>query len=240
MIGEIFKTNCYGDVEVIDKEGDVLTVQFLNTGYVRKALVHNVRKGKVKDNSVKYTPPTMTVDEHYESNSTGWFTIIQRTGKRCIIQFDVTGYTATVNIDNAKAGKVKDPYFRSVYGVGYLGEFNKKTHPYWKQASQLWRNMLKRCYSKKDSRGYYGKGVSVDERWLCFANFLEDISELDNFDLWLKGHGTPDRYNLDKDLKVAGNKVYSKDLCSFVSEFDNKSAGAKNSIEIHGLIHLRK
>jgi hypothetical protein len=240
MIGEIFKTNCYGDVEVIEKEGYVLTVKFLNTGYVRKALVHNVKNGKVKDPTVEYVQPTHILSERHQSNTTGWFTILQRTGKQCVIQFDETGYTTTVNIDNARAGKVKDPYYKTIYGVGFLGEFDKRDFPYWKQAKQLWRNMMKRCYCEKDNGTYAQRGVTVDTRWHCFANFLEDIAQLENFHMWLKGHTAGTKYNLDKDLKVDGNKVYSKELCMFVTDSDNKSAAAVKSMTKHGPIHLRK
>lgn len=139
------------------------------------------------------------------------------------IQFTETGTTMDVYKDNASKGKVKDPYRKTVYGVGWLGDIDKSI-PYWKQANQLWRNMMKRCYSLKDERGYYGRAF-VDERWKCFSNFLEDLPKLNNFDKWLKG--TP-KYNLDKDLLVEGNKVYSFKTCQFVSEYENKAAGARN------------
>ena len=239
MIGQKFKTNCDGVVEIIKTNGNLVTVKFINTGYERDALLHNVRNGKVRDHTVKRKPAKIKMDERVESNGTGWLTILEKEGKMCTVQFDETGYTTTAYIDNVRQGKIKDPYYPSVYGKGHVGEFDKKSYPYWKQAKQLWSNMMKRCYSSKDPRGYYGKGVEVDVRWLCFATFLDDISELENFDKWLVNHGTGNRYNLDKDLKVEGNKIYSKELCAFVSEHENKSAGALNSLKIHGPIHLR-
>lgn len=161
------------------------------------------------------------------SNSGKSFYILSREGKACVIQFVETGYTRTANIDNVKAGKVRDMYATSVYGVGYYGEFKKV--PYWKQAKQLWQNMLKRCYCEADKRGYYGKGVTVDPRWHCFANFLEDISKLKNFNFWLQGqNGSAEKYNLDKDLLVPGCKVYSKTTCQFITESENKAFGGKN------------
>ena len=160
------------------------------------------------------------------SNSGKEFKILSREGKSCVIQFSETGYVRKANIDNARCGKVRDLYSPSVYGVGYYGEFTKV--PYWKQAKQLWSNVMKRCYNPKDSMGYYGKAF-VDERWLCFANFLEDLPTLENFDKWLAGKDNGNPYNFDKDLKVPGNKVYSKDTCMFVTEYENKSAGAVNA-----------
>lgn len=42
-----------------------------------------------------------------------------------------------------------------------------------------WANMLTRCRNPKAThyRYYGGRGVTVCERWLVFANFLEDMGE---------------------------------------------------------------
>lgn len=144
-----------------------------------------------------------------------------------LIQFINTGYTAEVYKSNAEKGKAKDPYEPSLCGVGYQGEHERPY--YWKQARRLWSNMIKRCYDPNYKSGYYGRGYTVNDRWKCFANFLEDLPELDNFDKWLEGfHEGKPRYNLDKDLIVRGNKVYCKQCCSFVLESINKAEGARN------------
>lgn len=170
------------------------------------------------------------------NNSGDEFTILKEYSKHignrvCVmwlIQFTNTGYTKEVYKNNAKKGKAKDPYEPSIQSKGYEGESNKNL-TYYKTARRLWSNMIKRCYDPNYDSGYYGRGYSVSDRWLCFANFLEDVSELDNFDKWLLGFEDQyPRYNLDKDLKVKGNKVYCKACCSFVLESINKSEGAKN------------
>lgn len=162
--------------------------------------------------------------EVYTSNSGLDFIILSKEGKQCIIQFLETGSTRKANIDNIKVGKVRDLYAVSTYGEGYDGEFKKNS--YWKQAKQLWRNMMKRCYCEKDTRGYYGE-VTVCARWKCFSNFLEDLPKLENFKAWLEGQNTnATKYNLDKDFKVKGCKIYSLDTTMFVEESLNKADGA--------------
>lgn len=172
----------------------------------------------------------------YKNNSGDEFEIIgeyiKKVGKTSytmwLIKFLATGTTMEVYKANASKGKVKDPYKRTVHNIGYIGFFDKSI-PYWKRAKQLWSNMIKRCYDPVHSKGYYGRGYTVCERWLCFSNFLEDLPELKNFDLWLEGfkpHKT--KYNLDKDLVKRGNKVYCLGLCQFITEYENKSAGARN------------
>ena len=69
-----------------------------------------------------------------------------------------------------------------------------------------WANMLRRCYSEKALiRNPTYKGCTVFERWLIFSNFKAWMETQD----W-KGK------QLDKDLLVKGNKVYSPDNCIFV------------------------
>lgn len=161
------------------------------------------------------------------SNSGKEFTVLSQQGKACVIQFTETGYTRSAYIDNARAGKVRDMYALTVYGRGYYGEFVKV--PYWKQAKQLWQNMFKRCYCENDPRGYFGH-VTVDTRWTCFANFLSDLPKLEGFSAWLAGQsGGTLKYNLDKDFRYPDNKVYSREACQFITEYENKAAGARNA-----------
>ena len=165
--------------------------------------------------------------EVYVSNAGHEFKIIHKDADKCLIQFTKTGFVRKALYHNITKGKVRDLYAISVYGVGYYGEFDKNS--YWKQAKQLWQNMLKRCYCESDTRGYFGKGVVVSPEWHCFTTFLKDISQLENFDKWLLGQNTNStKYNLDKDFIVEGCKVYSKETCMFATESENKAAGARN------------
>lgn len=144
-----------------------------------------------------------------------------------LIQFTDTGTTKEVYECNAKKGKARDPYAISLLGIACCGD-HAKPH-YWKQAKRLWTNMLKRCYDKNYAAGYYGRGYTVEKRWLCFENFLDDLPKLPNFDRWLEGFDkSKPQYNLDKDLLVEGNKVYCLKCCAFVPEHENKAAGARN------------
>lgn len=237
MLNEIYESNTSGPFQVIACEGKFATVKFLETGFCRKAYKVNVKAGKVKDPTYKKPVEVVELQDVFVETSTGTLQILQKFGPKCLVQFLETGFTKEVLYQNAKKGKVRDPYHRSVYGRGYLGEFDKKQFPYWKQASQLWRNMLKRCYSEKDPKAY--KGVTVSEDWLCFATFLKDLQTLENFDKWLEGKSGGPKYNLDKDLKIAGNKVYTKLACSFVEESVNKAASWPENFRRHGHIYYR-
>ena len=141
--------------------------------------------------------------------------------------FKDTGYETEVLRENAKVGKVNDPYRKSVYGIGFLGEYVKPA--YIKHAYTLWHNMLKRCYCETDNKGYYGRGIEVSQEWLCFSNFLADIESLANFDKWLFGQYNKEetQYNLDKDFAYYGCTTYSKENCQFIDETLNKGTTSR-------------
>lgn len=73
-------------------------------------------------------------------------------------------------------------------------------------AYKAWKGMITRCYSKKlHSEFPTYTECHVDEEWLLFSNFRE----------WFVSSFV-DGYELDKDLKIKGNKLYSKDRCLFL------------------------
>lgn len=87
----------------------------------------------------------------------------------------------------------------------------------------VWMGMLARCYSKKNlKRRPSYKGCSVCEEWLRFSKFKTWMEQQD----W-QGK------QLDKDLLVRGNKIYSPETCVFVSAevngFIRESFGSRGS-----------
>lgn len=229
-IGDVFKTNSYGEITILEKkEKGYFLVRFNDTGYTVTANRGNIIAGKVRDTTkLHHCTVTEWVDVNLEtvSNSGAPFVILQRMSRKAKIVFTETKHFCVVEYQNALQGKVKDPYAKSVYGVGYLGE--KRNVTYIKQAKQLWNNMMKRCYSTVDERGYSGE-VDVDARWLCFSNFVDDLPKLENFDNWLSSKETGVKFNLDKDLIIPNNKTYSVESCSFVQESLNKGATSRNN-----------
>lgn len=103
-----------------------------------------------------------------------------------------------------------------------------KHNPIYKKFYYLHKSMMNRCYLKSNSSyKYYGaKGVTVDESWHSFDNFISDIEEVDGFNLELILEG---KLQLDKDIKIKGNKVYSKSNCKFVSASDNTGNRPSNT-----------
>jgi hypothetical protein len=108
-------------------------------------------------------------------------------------------------------GRVLNVYDKSIYGVGYIGEGKYKFSENGKQTPQSnsWVNMMIRCYSEKEhERNPKYKDCTVAEEWHCFQNFAKWYDE--NF-YQVEG----ERMQLDKDILVKGNKIYSPDTCIF-------------------------
>lgn len=103
-----------------------------------------------------------------------------------------------------------------LYGVGindddrYCVDENGNYYP----AYSAWVHMLKRCYDDKyQSTHQTYIGCYVDERWHSYKAFR----------LWFEDEdrGYKDGYELEKDIKVHGNKVYSPETCLIVPRFIN-------------------
>ena len=139
---------------------------------------------------------------------------------------DEHGVEVHTTWQNCVKQNVKNPYDKTIYGVGCIGEigdFKTNVNGIPTREYDLWRQMINRCYSGNFPT--YAN-VTVCERWLCFANFLEDLPFIENYEYWLENPNQ--RIAMDKDLKQIGveNKVYSLETVMFVS-------ASENSKEVH-------
>ena len=146
-----------------------------------------------------------------------------------IVEFqDEHKYRTHTSYQTFKKGKCKNPYFASVLGHGYLGidkESNVPKMSEFKDGKKIntweynkWQNMLQRCFDNKLKEKYPTyKDVTCCDRWLCFANFLEDFEILKNEYNWSKD----EKLNLDKDILHKNNKIYSLENCVLVPDWVN-------------------
>lgn len=121
------------------------------------------------------------------------------------------GHTKSATVRNIVNKEVKNEYHPSICGVGYIGVGKFSAYIKGHVASQeylIWHGMMRRCYDDeflKNNLTYLG--CSVCESWHNFQNFSE----------WYVGQkGYSDGWQLDKDLTVLGNKVYSPETCSLI------------------------
>lgn len=127
-------------------------------------------------------------------------------------------YRTITTTQNIKKGQIKNPYKKTVYDIGYygVGKYtarinNKKTLHYIK-----WFSMFNRCYNPKyhEKQPKY-KDCSVAEEFHCFQDFAKWMDEnWYEYDKMLE---------LDKDLLVEGNKIYSPKTCCFIPKEINNA-----------------
>ncbi len=146
-----------------------------------------------------------------KSLNSGDFKIVKYNGATDVeIQFLKTGYETTVHLGSIRNGYVKDLYLPSVCGIGILGtKYPPRVDGVLAKEYEIWHNMLKRCYSdtyRKKHPTY--EGCEVSDNFKSYEYFYEWCNKQIGFD--------NEGWQLDKDLLVKSNKVYSENTCVFL------------------------
>ena len=118
---------------------------------------------------------------------------------------------------NKKTRKVKN---HILYGVG-INDYDGfiSINGIVLKSYSTWREMIRRCYEKYDesNHNFVYNDCSVCDEWLHFSNFKKWFDKY-----YIEG------YQLDKDILVKGNKVYSPETCCFVPQEINKLLTLRN------------
>lgn len=120
---------------------------------------------------------------------------------------------------NFKRSQVRNPYDKTVYDVGYLGEGKYKVYidqDHLEPVYNVWRTLLGRCCTERHREQFPAYAdCTVCEEWLCYQNFAE----------WWNNnmyHVGTERMHLDKDIKFKDNKIYSPETCIIVPQSINE------------------
>ncbi len=148
----------------------------------------------------------------------GYEVIIIGRSKRGKGYYWVKFNTDTGNVKEARSnhifdGAVSNPMRKSVKGRGYIGEGSYKVHKNGNttRISIVWRGIISRGYDDKFKKTHPSYiGCSVASEWHNFQNFAKWYDEN-----YIEG------YELDKDILIKGNKLYSPDTCVFVPPYIN-------------------
>ena len=150
-------------------------------------------------------------EENYNTHGTLMKIVEYNNANNIIVEFqDEYRYRKRCVFKEFKKGKVKNPYDKTVCGIGFLGKDDKCNEVF----HNIWRHMIQRCYDpyeiNKDKNLTY-KDCFVCKEWHCFYNFekwcYEKYYSIKN-----------EKICLDKDILTKGNKKYSPENCVFVPE----------------------
>lgn len=157
----------------------------------------------------------------------------------CTIKFEDGSIQNNKSYSCIKRGEVKSLFHISVYGAGYLGEGDYKVTENGKSnlVGETWRSMIKRCHDIRFQEKHPTYiGCSVAKEWFNFQNFAKWHEENYN-PKTMKG------WQLDKDILIKGNKIYSTETCCFVPrEINNlftKSEKTRGEYPI-GVLFIKK
>lgn len=120
--------------------------------------------------------------------------------------------------------KTKDGLVRLYYGIGYYGKEFENVKLIDIPSYRTWRMMLQRCYDEKVHK--------VEPRYKDCA-VCEEWHSLFRFNEWyLKNYYSisNERMELDKDILLKNNKIYSPDTCVFVPQRINTLFVTANKI----------
>ncbi|RFZ78264.1 hypothetical protein DS742_14215 [Lacrimispora amygdalina] len=141
--------------------------------------------------------------------------IVQDNKSTIVVEFqDWFKYKKETVYTNFKTGSIQNPYHKSIYGVGYIGEGSYTASRLTNPEYDTWRTMIMRCYdtgAKKRYPAYY-MNCTVCREWHNYQSFAKWYSK--NYYTLNDGK----RMHLDKDILVPGNKIYSPERCIFVPQ----------------------
>lgn len=156
--------------------------------------------------------PSISVGDVFTNKEGCSYTVVEYNGSHHVkVRFnDDKAFEVTNTSTNVKLGVVKNPFYPTVLGVGFIGDGSHRAK--YKGVNDLaystWVSMLIRCYSDKGySRNSSYNDCSVATEWHNFQNFAEWIKTHEHYGLG---------YQLDKDLLKDGNRVYGPEYCSLI------------------------
>lgn len=152
------------------------------------------------------------IGDKYITNNCGEIEVVEyKSCSEILVKF-TDGTTVLCSSAALRKGRVRNPMkpFMNGYGFIGIGKYRTRTHP---KCYKVWNSMLMRCYSEEvQAKHPTYKGCTVREDWLNFQNFAE---------FYYSDRFRQDGWELDKDIIVQGNKVYSIDTCCFVPSVIN-------------------
>lgn len=152
------------------------------------------------------------IGDRIESITSGQFQIVEILKDRKYRILFEDGYEKIVTERSLTNPEIKNPYAKTVCGVGWIGDEFENVNEM--KEYRLWLSMIQRCYGKRESC-YVNNGIEVCEEWKGYPNFSKWCRKQKGF--------YRDKWDLDKDLLIPGNKIYGPEFCCFLPRTINRT-----------------
>ncbi len=154
-------------------------------------------------------------DKQYNNSGEEMTIIKYDKASQIVVQFE-DGHIKRSNYKSFLKGWIRNPYYKFLFGIGYLGEGKYKAQVNHKitKCYKTWTHMFERCYDLESYEKQHSyANCSVIEEWHNYQNFAE----------WFYNniYYIPNSHQamcIDKDILIKGNKIYSPDTCVFVPQ----------------------
>lgn len=212
--GDIYKTNNYGDVVVVEFVNATNVLVRFDDGTTIKTTMSSLSLG-----NLAHPTRSVRLGQEYVTNS-GWKGVVTeyKDALNVLVKWQ-DGSESWHPSSHILSGSIKPLMQPSLEGIGYfgVGRFVPYSYSSGEHAPEkiyaYWSRMINRCYNEKEMMKSKGKSYIdkfVRDDWHNFQSFVEWALTQPNWHF----HG----FELDKDLLVKGNKVYSQDACCFLPQ----------------------
>ena len=177
-------------------------------GFVKVTYLNTIHQNRINE--------IITSGEVFKNKSGNEFIIVCYDNSFNVqIRFIKTSYEKSYELSQIRKGLVKDRFEPTVCNVGIVGDkYATKLNNLPLPQYVLWGNVLRRCYSAsyhEMSETY--ANCTTSENFKHYTYFYEWCNEQIGFNC-KDDNGR--LFNIDKDLLIKGNKVYSEDTCVFL------------------------
>jgi len=183
-----------------------IDVEFEN-GFIRKNLSYT----DFKRGALDHVDYSKRIGETRSNSYGSKITVVDyKNSDNVYVKFD-NGYKDVTTWSIFDRGNIKSPYCKSYNGIGFLGEGEYTCDDIW---HNHWRAMIERVTTKNDGLLRTYANATVYTPWYNYQVFAKWAEEN-----YYEIHSL--KMELDKDILIKGNKLYSPETCVFVPHIIN-------------------
>lgn len=225
--GETKLMNCGQNATIIEyRNSRSMDIMFETGEIVLNKEYQEFKNGKIKNIEKQHKDRLHQIN--FDNQGNKMEIISYRNSRDIDVLFEDKWVIENCSYGNFLNKKIKNYLKPTIFDKGYYGTLkpNKREYPY-----SIWFRMMERCYSKDKKireKHYYYDDISVCEEWFNYQEYKKWYLQ----NIWTNEFSL----QVDKDILIKGNKIYSPNTCVMVdSKINNlfiKSNKARGELPI--------